>query len=489
MQIQKLLKKQALNQPQKPAIVFEGQSISFAQLKENTAKAVHFLREKGVKPGDKVAVFLPNTLQAVYSLLGLFSLGAVAVPLDFMLTEEEAINFINHSQSKILITQEKKGFDLENVKNKCFNLQEIIIDVGAGLKPAPTDTGFINVDENSLAAIFYTSGSTGHPKGAMLNYSHLDNPPKAIDYFLKLTSQDVFLCGGVPFSHVGGLVYILLTVYFGTTLILMPRFHPFEFLKNIQQHKVSIFCIVPAMFMAILSLKDYQGFDFSSLRYAVVFGAPSSPQLLKRFHSAYPNAQLGNGWGMTETAAPNSLSIGDERIKSIGKFTPDMEVKIIDEAGASLGPDQPGELLVRGKAVSPGYFNEPELTAEAKTSDGWFKTGDIAYFDRDNFYYISGRIKDMIKVAGEIVFSAEVEEKILTHPKVKETAVIGMADKLRGEVPKAFVAAKDGESLDEQELKNFLKEHLAHFKMPHYFEFLKELPKNRTGKIDKTRLI
>ncbi|MBU1112263.1 MAG: AMP-binding protein [Candidatus Omnitrophica bacterium] len=489
MQIQKLLKKQALNQPQKPAIVFEGQSISFAQLKENTAKAVHFLREKGVKPGDKVAVFLPNNPQAVHSFLGLFSLGAVAVPLDFMLTEEEAINFINHSQSKILITQEKKGFDLENVKNKCFNLQEIIIDVGAGLKPAPTDTGFINVDENSLAAIFYTSGSTGHPKGAMLNYSHLDNPPKAIDYFLKLTSQDVFLCGGVPFSHVGGLVYILLTVYFGTTLILMPRFHPFEFLKNIQQHKVSIFCIVPAMFMAILSLKDYQGFDFSSLRYAVVFGAPSSPQLLKRFHSAYPNAQLGNGWGMTETAAPNSLSIGDERIKSIGKFTPDMEVKIIDEAGASLGPDQPGELLVRGKAVSPGYFNEPELTAEAKTSDGWFKTGDIAYFDRDNFYYISGRIKDMIKVAGEIVFSAEVEEKILTHPKVKETAVIGMADKLRGEVPKAFVAAKDGESLDEQELKNFLKEHLAHFKMPHYFEFLKELPKNRTGKIDKTRLI
>ncbi len=485
MQIQKLLKNQAKNSPEKPAIIFEGQVISFSELRENTAKAVNFLKSKGVKKGDKVAIFLPNNLEAVYSFLGIFSLGAVAVPLDFMLTEEEVINFINHSQSEILITQGKKEADLVVVKNRCPGLKEIIKEI----KYLKEEVIFEEISEDSLAAIFYTSGSTGHPKGVMLNYAHLDNPPKTIDYFLKLTPRDIFLCGGVPFSHIGGLVYILLTVYFGTTLVLMSRFHPLEFLKNIQERKATIFCIVPAMFMAILSLKDYSGFDFSSLRYAVVFGAPSSPQLLKKFHSAYPNAELGNGWGMTETAAPNSLSIGDQNLKSIGKFNKDLEVKIVDAGGTSLGQHQPGELWVKGESVTPGYFREAELTAEAKTSDGWFKTGDIAYFDQQGLYYISGRKKDMIKVAGEIVFSAEVEEKIQSHPKVKEAAVVGIEDNLRGEVPKAFVSVKDGQSLDEQELKGFLKEHLAHFKMPHCFEFVKELPKNRTGKVDKQALL
>jgi len=196
-----------------------------------------------------------------------------------------------------------------------------------------------------------------------------------------------------------------------------------------------------------------------------------------------------NGWGMTETAAPNTYSPPDEsKLASIGKFDYNMQAKIVDDAGREVAAGQKGELWVRGEPVMVGYYKEAGLTHETLTEDGWLKTGDIVFCDRDGLYYIAGRKKDMIKVAGEIVFSGEVEEKIHLHPRIKEVAVIGVADTLRGEVPKAFIVTHDSRSLDFQELKTFLKEHLAHFKIPHYFELMAELPKNRTGKVDKTKL-
>jgi long-chain acyl-CoA synthetase len=241
------------------------------------------------------------------------------------------------------------------------------------------------------------------------------------------------------------------------------------------------------MYVAIVSLKEYEWFNLTSLRYAVVFGAPSSPALLKRFHRSCPKAIVLNGWGMTETAAPNTFSPADEhKISSIGKFGFRMQAKIIDEEGKSLLYGEKGELLVSGEGVTLGYYREPTLSSDAFWGEGWFRTGDIAYFGKDGLIYLSGRKKDMIKVAGEIVFSSEVEEKIQLCPKVQEAAVIGVPDELRGEVPKAFIVTKESETINEQELRDFLKEHLAHFKIPHYFEFVKELPKNRVGKIDKT---
>ena len=477
MNIKQLLLKQAQNHPQKPAIIFEDSQISFSQLKEASFGVANCLLSKGLGKGDKVALYLPNRPETVFGFLGAFSAGLAVVPLDFMLTQAEVIDFINHSQAKALITKAKPGFDLEKVKKGCPNLKEIITDVGATRRVAPT-VGISEFSEDSLAAIFYTSGSTGHPKGVMLNYSHLDNPTKTIDHFLKLKEEDVFLCGGVPFSHFGGLDYILLMLKFSTTMVLMERFHPLEFLKSIGRHKVTIFCIVPAMYVAILSLKGYGQFDLSSLKFAVVFGAPSSPVLLEKFHKVCPNARLSNGWGLTETAAPNCMLPPElDTIASIGKFAPGMEAKIVD-----------GELLVKGEAVMAGYYKEPELTKEVMTDDGWFKTGDMARFDDQGLCYIVGRKKDMIKVAGEIVFPAEVEAVLNRFPKVKEAAVIGVADKLRGEVPKAFISLKENMSLNQQELKDFLKEKIAHFKIPHYFEVVKNLPKNRTGKIDKQKL-
>jgi long-chain acyl-CoA synthetase len=445
---------------------------------------------------DKIAIFLPNIPEAAFSFFGVFSIGAVAVPLDFMLTEEEVIHFINHSEAKILITLAKKEINLKQVKAACPFLREIItcrekVD-GCTLWEesvvrAWDTTPDTKLSVEDLAAIFYTSGSTGHPKGVMLSYKTLSSPVKNIDHFLKVNDRDIYLCPGVPFSHLGGLDYLLFLLHFGSSLVLMSRFHPLEFFKNIDKHRVTIFCIVPAMYVAVLSLKEYAKFDLSSLRYAVVFGAPSSPVLLKKFHELCRTAWLLNGWGMTETSAPNAFSPEDANfIDSIGKLDFNTEAKLVNEDNQAISGAGQGELMVRGVGIMRGYYKEPTMTTEVLTRDGWLRTGDVVRRDAAGLYFIAGRKKEMIKVAGEIVFSPEVEEKIQRHPKVAEVAVVGVADKLRGEVPKAFIVTK--ENLSEEELRGFLKEHLAHFKIPHHFEFVRELPKNRTGKIDKQKL-
>ncbi|MDP2922422.1 MAG: class I adenylate-forming enzyme family protein [Candidatus Omnitrophota bacterium] len=496
MNIKELLTKQASLYPEKPAIIFEDKVITFSQLKEPSFRLANYFYNLRIRKPDKIALFLSNIPEAVYSYLGILSIGATLVPFDFMLTEEEIINLINHSESKILITQPKKDINLINVKNQCPTLKDIIVckekisgfsfwdDVLAkGQDKEPV----AEIKDNDFSSIFYTSGSTGHPKGVMLTYKHLDNPVDTINHFLKVSQNDIFLTGGVPFSHIGGLDYILLMARFGSTMVLMERFHPLEFLKNLEKHKVTIFCIVPAMYLAILSLKDLR-FNLSALRYAVVFGAPSSPELLKKFHEACPKAIILNGWGMTETSAPNTYSPPDDRkLSSIGSFGFKMEAKVVNEEGNKLLYGETGELWVKGEGVLVCYYKEPMLTQEAFSSDGYFKTGDLAYC-KDGLIYLVGRKKDMIKVAGEIVFSYEVEEKIQSYPKVKEVAVIGVPDKLRGEVPKAFIVPRENRTIDPQELKDYLKLHLAHFKIPHYFEFLQDLPKNRVGKIDKTKL-
>ncbi len=500
MNFLEILEKQANANPDKPAIIFKEAAITFSELRKTAFSLANSLSAFGLRRGEKAAVYMPNNPEYMYSFLGIFLLHGVCVPLDFMLTEEEIVNFLNHSETRILIAQEKKGVDFSAVKSRCPLLQKIILPGAEGkegfiswsaLLAAPAAVPVRETEEGDYAAIFYTSGSTGHPKGVLLTYRHLDNPIQCMEHFLHPHDTDILLCAGVPFSHLGGLDYMLFGLHFGETLVLMERFQPLEFLKHIEKYRVTIFCIVPSMYVAILSVKEYNKYDLSSLHYAVVFGAPSSPVLLKRFHEACPNAFLLNGWGMTETSAPNCFlptGTGTRAIADAGRFPPEMQARIADDAGNALGPEQEGELWVKGMGVMAGYYKEPELTRSVITPDGWLKTGDIAKYDKEDRFYIVGRKKEMIKVAGEIVFSPEVEEVIQRHPKVKEVAVIGVPDTMRGEVPKAVLVIKEGETLTEEELRYFLREHLAHFKIPHHFEFCAALPKNRVGKIDKEKL-
>jgi long-chain acyl-CoA synthetase len=239
------------------------------------------------------------------------------------------------------------------------------------------------------------------------------------------------------------------------------------------------------MYYAILQLKEFEGFDLSSLQWIDSFGAPSSADQLRRFHQYCPQAVFFNGWGMTETQGPTVVTPRDsKKIESIGVPAPWVEIKIFDENDQELSSGSIGEIAVRSWIVTDGYYKDTEATAKAMRN-GWFHTGDLGRFDKDGYLYIVGRKKEMIKVAGEIVFEPEVESAIHKHPEVAEVAVIGVADELRGEVPKAFVALKPESKVTEEELRYFCRQHLAHFKIPHYFEFTDVLPKNRVGKIDK----
>lgn len=498
MEIFAILKKQVKSAPDKAAIIFRGEEISWSKVEDSYLRLANTLKELGVNKGDRVALYLPNWPEYIYSYLALWSLGAVAVPLDFMLTADELSSCLIHSEAKVLIAKPKATLDLVNLKERCSLLKEVITcqDKLEGflffndcLNKGSIKNINVDIKDSDYAIIFYTSGTTGKPKGVLINYRQLSAPPKSMEFFVKsdLSDKDSALCA-LPFSHLGGLIYIQNTIYFDLRLILMERFIPLEFLKNISIYKVNFFWIVPSMYYALLQLKEFETFDLSSLRWIVTFGASSSPDALRKFNQFCPKAYLLNGWGMTETNAPTVvLPMGSKKIESVGRPAPWIEVKIFNDAGKAVGANQVGEVVVKGWVVTDGYYKDSKLTAET-LRNGWFYTGDLGKFDSEGDLFIVGRKKEMIKVGGEIVFEPEVEAAIQKHPDVSEAAVVGALDKLRGEVPKAFVVLKEGKTQNEEDLRYFLKQHLAHFKIPHYFEFKDALPKNRTGKIDKEKL-
>ncbi|MDD5730270.1 MAG: AMP-binding protein [Candidatus Omnitrophica bacterium] len=496
MRVAKVLESRVADYPNKTAFIFRDKAISFGQLKDTVFHFANSLAALDIKKGDKIAIYLPNCPEYIYSYLAIWCLGATAVPLDFMLTEEELVTCLSHSEAKILISRPKENISFAALKKKCHSLKDIIcchenvkgIRYFDDLLYSGNNTfEEIEIHERDYAIIFYTSGTTGRPKGVLINYMQLAVPPNAMDHFVDLNNGDITLCA-LPFSHLGGLIYIQNCISFGLTVVLMDRFTPLEFLKNIESHKITCFWLVPSMYYALLHLKEFEKFDLSSLRWIVTFGASNSPDALRRFNQFCPNAHLLNGWGLTETNAPTTvLKMGSKKIESVGRPAPWAEVKIVDEHARLLPPGQIGEIVVKGAMVTDGYYKDPEATKEA-FKNGWFHTGDLGKFDEEGDLYIMGRKKEMIKVSGEIVFEPEVEAALLKHPFIAEAAVIGMPDKLRGEVPKAFVVLKKEKPLQEEELRYFLREHLAHFKIPHSFEFRDSLPKNRTGKIDKPKL-
>ncbi len=498
MDVVNILKQCAKEYGQRSAVIFGQEQISFVQLKDKVFSLAQGLLKLGVKRGDKVAIYLPNWPEYIYSYLAIWSIGACSVPLDFMLTEDEITSCLSHAEAKILITKHKANISFLRLKANLPSLKHIVScrlveEAALSFEELSADGSSkvpeLEVREKDYAIIFYTSGTTGKPKGVLINYLQLSAPPKSMAFFVNadLNSKDITLCA-LPFSHLGGLIYIQNTITFGLTLVLMERFMPLDFLKNVQNYKVNFFWIVPSMYYALLQLKEFETFDLSSLRWIVTFGASSSPDALRRFHQFCPKAHLLNGWGLTETNAPTVvLPMGSKNIESVGRPAPWIEVKVFDDLGKELKANEVGEVAVKSWVVTDGYLKDEELSRQT-IRNGWFYTGDLGKFDAQGFLYIVGRKKEMIKVGGEIVFEPEVESVLLKHPDIAEAAVVGVSDKLRGELPKAFLVAKEGKNISDEDLRFFLRQHLAHFKIPHYFEFCAELPKNRTGKIDKEKL-
>lgn len=496
MRIKDLIKKQADSFPEKPAIIFQDRVITFSELRDNVFRLAQSLLKEGIKRGDKVALFLPNWPEYIYSYLALFSIGATVVPLDFMLKNDELESCLNHSESVLLITKLNPAVSLGHIKVNVNSLKTIILvaeapegylSFDALLKNGIAEAPDVPIEDTDKALILYTSGSTGRPKGVLLHYRHLGAAPAAMEFFVDLSSADVKV-SALPLSHGGGLVYLQNCIYYGITLILMERFIPLEFLKNIEKYKATCFHLVPSMYYALLHLKEFEKYDLSSIRWVNVFGAPNSPDAIRRFKTFCPNAKLLNGWGMTETNAPNIVTpMGSDRIEAIGRPAPWIEVKIVDEGGREVPRGEVGEIVIKSWVVMEGYYKDPELTCEV-IKNGWFYTGDLGRQDTEGMFYIAGRKKDMVKVSGQIVFPAEIEEVIHKNPSVREAAVIGVPDELRGETLKAYIVLNEDSLIDDGGLKQFCRQHLAHFKVPHSFVFVDSLPKTRTNKIDKELL-
>ena len=482
---------------QKSALIFKEKTISFTDLNRDVQQLAYGLRSLAVGKGSRVAIYLPNCPEYVYSYLASFCLGSTVIPLDFMLKNDELISCLAHGEAEILIAMHRPDVDIAAIKSAVPTLEKVIVLgettgqkwevpfaalMGGGALSTSTD-----VSPTDPALLMYTSGTTGKPKGILLNYRHLDGSPEAMGHFVDLTDRDVKLCA-IPLSHIGGFVYIQNCIIFGITLVLMDRFHPLEFLKNVVQYKVTCFHIVPPMYTALLTLKHIEQFDLSTLRWVVVFGAPSSPEILERFHKHCPNAVLLNGWGMTETCPPNTVTpLDNPKIESVGKPAPNCEIQIVNDEDEPMPVGQVGEIVIRGWVVMQEYYKDPEATALAKRN-GWFHTGDLGRFDTEGFLFIVGRKKEMIKVAGQIVYAPEVEAALCKHEAVLEAAVIGVPDPMRGESVKAFVVLKEHAAIDGLEIKYFVREHLANFKVPQTVDIVESLPKNRTGKIDKELL-
>jgi len=495
-----ILRETADASPGKAVAVYAGGQMTYGELDALSDRLAAGLEAAGLRPGDAVALQLPNIPQFPVAYFGILKAGGVAVPLNVLLKAPEVAFYLGDSGAEILITWEGVLGDAargaaaagvseiyavghaENAPGAHPFEQLLAIADGPRLAPRMlTDT----------AVIVYTSGTTGRPKGAELThiqlYMNADIPARLVG-----VQPDDVVITVLPFFHVFALSSILdLCVRFGLTMSLIPRFDPATVLAAIQRDHATIFDGVPTMFIALLQYPGLDSYDVSSLRLAVSGGASIPAAVLDAFEKRFGVVIL-EGYGLTETAstATQNKSITERRPYSVGKPIWGTQTQVWDDNGNALPPgkDNVGEVVTRGLHVMKGYLHDPEATAEA-FAGGWFHTGDLGYFDEDGFLFIVGRGKELIIRGGYNVYPAEIEDVLHAHPAVAEAAVIGIPDDRLGEEVMAVVTLRPGASLAAPELIAFCKERIAAYKYPRVIEFRDELPKNAMGKIMKDQLI
>jgi long-chain acyl-CoA synthetase len=496
-----MLKEAARENPAKPAALYDGAKLTYAELDALSDRFAAGLRREGIGRGDAVALQLPNVPQWLIAYFGILKNGSAVVPLNVLLKAGEVEFHLSDSQSQALITW--SGFIGESAKGAAGAGVErvFVLDQGGDNKsvgepferllselysPAP----FEPTAPGDTAAIVYTSGTTGRPKGAELSHFQLFMNADTPGRLFGVRPDDVVLVV-LPLFHVFGMSSQLnVCVRFAATMSLVPRFDPAKVLEVIQRDRVTIFEGVPTMYVALLNYPELEKYDLSSLRVGISGGAAIAAEVLDDFERRFGIVIL-EGYGLSETASTTTFNVSadDRKVYSVGKAIWGVEVQIWDEQQRQLppGPDHVGELVVRGVNTMTCYHNNPAGTAEA-FAGGWFHTGDLGYVDEDGYFFIVDRKKDLIIRGGYNVYPREVEEVLYTHPAVAEAAVVGVPHHLHGEEIKAYVQLKPGTSVTDEELITYAKDRLAAYKYPRSIEFRSELPKNATGKIVKDGL-
>lgn len=497
----------AKGSPNKTAILDGDKALTYRQFAERVCKVAGALELAGIEKGDRVAILLLNESRYLELLYSITMLGAIAVPLNVRLAPEELKFILQDSGSKLLFLHREFVPLLPLIQNEVPSIQQCILcedEVQAEgtigyeewveeVDPLPL---LAHAEENDVAAIFYTGGTTGTPKGVMLTHRNLLSNAYNVGLALSYSPQDIYL-HAAPMFHAADSASTFAITVVGGTHAHVRAFDPVRVMKTIESQKVTSTLLVPTMINMLINHPSIKEYDLSSWVKVIYGASPCPPEVLKKAKTLLPT-QFYQGYGLSE-ASPvltilrpeHHVVEGEEhemaRLASCGHPLPGVEVRCVNGRGEDVQVGEVGEIIARGPNIMKGYWNRPEETAAA-IKDGWLYTGDMAVIDEENFYYVVDRKKDMIVTGAENVYSVEVENVVYTHPAVLEAAVIGIPHPKWGEAVHAVVVVKKDHQVAEEELIEHCRQFLANYKVPKSVEFVAELPKSGAGKILKRNL-
>ena len=501
MNVASWVERWAALRPRKAAIIYEGESISYSELKRRADRAACWLQDVGVEKGDRVAVFLNNCPEFMELYLASAHLGAIFVPINFRLVAEELSFILSHCKPRVFVYAARFGRSIRSIDPPMHRHPVVFAKVGpeegldAALDYQEETRSFEGrapfvpsclapADPEEPHVIMYTSGTTGRPKGAVLSHRKTFFNSLNADIFLDLSCEDVLLLI-MPLFHSGGL-FIMASpaIYKGATIVLHPRFDPIKTYRHIDSYQVTKLLAVPTMYRQLMTTAPPHRGDLSTLQVCAIGGEMVTPELIAE--CAEHGFRLRQIFGQTETSILLWASEEDlrDRPGTVGRPVFHAEVKLADASGDQVAPGAVGQILARGPIVMKEYWAEPEET-EATIRGGWLRTGDMARQDEDGYYYLVDRWKDMYISGGENVYPAEIERVLKEHPGVEDAAVIGMPDPKWGEVGHAFIIRNPGALATDRELLDFCRDRLAGYKCPNKISFCTSFPRTPLGKVRK----
>jgi len=478
--------------------IFEGREYTNVEMDQAARKLGNVLKQLDVKRGDRVILQLPNCPEIIQAFQAVWKIGAVAVPINYMVSDDVIGYIYGDTKAKVVISAPEylvkvrsaraQALDVKNVLMIGSEQPEGCLSYAKMVEEASDILEYVETEDDELASLVYTSGTTGFPKGVMQTHYGLYYVAMKMKETIQYPSDLVYLVV-LPLCHAFGISTMMYAFMrpFGK-IVIMRAFNLEQLLSNIQKYKIKGMALVPTMYVHMLNYPDAGKYDLTSLEYCMSGSAPLAADTWNRFKEKF-GKEIIEGWGLTEACGNNSLNPvrGLKKVGSIGKPLAGIEIRICDEKGKEVPQGQEGEIVIRGPMVMKGYWGKLEATAEV-IKDGWLHTGDIGYIDADGYFFITDRKKDIIIKGGENIAPRSIEEVLYRHPKVAEAAVVGVKDPVYGEDIKAFVTLRTSEQATVDEIMNYCKANLNRFRIPKQIVILPELPKNLVGKILKKEL-